>query len=663
MARKVDGSPRGSAAYHAAMLIKGCCPLDCQDSCAWVAQVDAGRVIRVDGAGDHPFTRGTLCAKVNDYQARTYAPDRLLYPLRRTGAKGSGAFERISWDVALDTIAARFSRIVQEDGPEALLPVHYLGSMGVLQRHALMRLFHVLGASRCHGSICGAAGNAVAAAGHPRGFDPEDIVHSRFVLVWGANLLTTSHHHFHFLKEAKRLHGARLVCIDPRRTMTARACDEHISIRPGTDHALAAAMAHVMLDEGLADLAFARQTAVDLDAFSDSIRPWTPGRAAETSGVPAARIVTLAREFAAARPATIRSGIAPQQTVGGETFVRGLSALAILGGHWQHPGGGLFIEAAPVLHERAAARPDLGPRARSLDLARLGEHLTSTSLTPPVKALIVWTMNPAVDQPNVGLVRAGLARSDLFTVVLEHFMTDTARYADLVLPSTTQLEHFDVQGAWGHHYISANNAAIPPVGEARSHSDIMRLLARRMGLDHPALQESDDEMAASTLPPGVSLGQLCQEGWHKAAPPAPAWGRLTLRLSGDESPSAAPGTDRLQLLAPKSMYFLNSSFGNMPRQRRSMKRPTLEMHHEDAARRGLVHDQEVLVRNAQGTLRAWLHVSDEIHPGVVALPGKWWATPHATSAVVNVLTPSAWSPGGQPAYNDTSVEVVSATAG
>jgi anaerobic selenocysteine-containing dehydrogenase len=646
-----------SASYQ----VKGCCPLDCQDTCSWVAHVVNGRVTRVEGARDHPFTRGALCAKVNDYQERTYAPDRILTPLRRTGPKGSGQFERISWDLALDTIAARFGEIIESDGPEALLPLNYLGSMGVLQRRALMRLFHVLGASRFHGSICGAAGNVLEAEGHPRGFDPEEIVDSRFILLWGANLLTTSHHHFHFIREARR-RGARVVCIDPRRTITAKACDEHVSIFPGSDCVLAAGLAHVLLKEDLADLEFARTVIADMDAFRAQVEPWTPERVGEVCGLAADTVRRLGREFGTARPATIRCGVAPQQTVHGETFVRSLSALAILGGHWRHRGGGLFTETTPVFDESGALRPDLiAGKPRSLDMARLGEHLTSDELVPPVKGLMVWTMNPAVDQPDVRLVREGLLQDDLFTVVLEHFMTDTARYADIVLPSTTQLEHFDVQGAWGHHYISVNNPAIEPLGESKPHSEVLRLLAARMGLTHPALFESDEEIAGACLPAGLSLDDLQSKGWYKSPRDRPDFDAMDWHLTvatGVPVPVTRPDADALQLLTPKSHYFMNSSFANMPRQRKAMQRPTLEMNTADARRRGLAEGQEVLVRNDRGALRVWLNLTDDIHPGVVALPGKWWSLPEVTGAVANELTPSAWSPGGQPAYNDTFVEVV-----
>jgi anaerobic selenocysteine-containing dehydrogenase len=639
----------------------GCCPLDCADTCSWVAHVEDGRVIRVVGAKDHPFTRGVLCAKVNDYQARTYAPDRLLHPLQRSGPKGGGQFERISWDEALDTIAARFTAIIESNGAEALMPLYYLGSMGAVQRQALRRLFHGLGASNLHGEVCGASMIALWAEGHPVGFDPEEMVDSRMILLWGINMLSTCHHHWQLVKEARRRHGARVVCIDPRRSRTAEQCDEHVAIRPGSDALLAAGMAQVMIAEGLADLDYARAAAADFDDYCAQVEPWTPERVAAACGIEAEIVVRLAREFAAARPAVIRSGVAPQQTVRGEAYVRGLSALAILGGHWRHPGGGLFVFDTPVFDDFAAARPDLTPgEPRSLDLSALGPVLTDESLAPPVKGLMVWCMNPAVIQVDAGRVRRGLARDDLFTVVLEHFMTDTARYADIVLPATTQLEHFDVQGAWGHHYISVNNPAIAPLGEAKSHGEVMRLLAPRLGLDDPAYGESDEAIAAAALPPGVALADLKLEGWRKVSPPRPdpAAGEAKLRFASDALEPVA--SDALRLLTPKSHYFLNSSFANMPRQRKAQGQPVLEMNPSDAAERGLVDGQHVVLRNGRGEVRAALAVTDAICAGAVALAGKWWSEPAETGAVVNLLSPSSWSPGGQPAYNDTFIEVEAA---
>ena len=643
--------------------VKGCCPLDCQDSCSWVATVEDGRVLQVKGARDHPFTRGVLCAKVNDYPARTYSPDRILYPLQRVGPKGSGNFERISWDQAIDTIAQRFADIIDNHGPEALLPINDWGSMGVVQWKALMRLFNALGASKFHGSLCGAAGNVVASEGHPRGFDPEDLIHSRLILLWGSNILSTSHHHWHFMQEARKAHGTRIVSIDPRRTRTAKASDEHIAIRPGTDAVLAAGIASVMLKEGLADLEFAEQATSDLEDYIDKVSKWSPRQVADVCGIDVDTVVSLAREFGRAKPATIRSGIGPQQSQHGEVFVRSISALAVLGGHWKLPGGGLFVEAYPEFYADQAARPDLTEgEPRSLDKARLGEILTDPTLTPPVKGLMMWGINPAVTQPNTKTVRAGLEREDLFTVVLEHFVTDTARYADIVLPSTTQLEHFDIQGSWGHHYISLNNPAISAEGESKSHGEVMRLLANQMGLSHPALQETDEQIAASALPSDVDLATLKANGWHKTTPPRPSLssGENKVRLSEGVPPltTATLNPDRLQLLTPKSHYFLNSSFANMPRQRKGQQRPTLDMNPVDAAARQVEDGQEIVVKNPQGELHAWLRITDEVRPGVAALPGKWWSVPLATGAVGNLLTPASWAPGGQPAFNETFVEVV-----
>ncbi len=638
----------------------GCCPLDCQDTCSWVAHVEDDSVTRVVGAKDHPITRGVLCAKVNDYQARTYAPDRLLYPLRRSGPKGSGEFERISWDEALDTIAERFKAIIASDGAEALMPLYYLGSMGVVQRQALQRLFNGLGGSSLHGEVCGAPMSALWEEGHPVGFDPEDMVDSRLILMWGVNMLSTCHHHWHFVKEARLRHGARVICIDPRRTRTAEQCDEHIAIRPGSDAVLAAGMANIMLAEGLADLYAARAAAADFDDYRAQVEPWTPERVAEVCGIKAETIVRLAREFAAAEPAVIRSGVGPQQTVRGEAYMRGLSALAILGGHWRHRGGGLFVFDTPDFDEFAAARADLTLREpRSLDLSALGPALTDENMAPPVKGLMVWCMNPAVIQVDAGRVRRGLARNDLFTVVLEHFMTDTARYGDIVLPSTTQLEHFDVVGAWGHHYISLNNPAIAPLGESKSHGEVMRLLAPRLGLNDPAFAESDEVIAAAALPAGVTLDDLKTEGWRKASPPRrdPMSGETKLTFaSGELEPMAS---NALRLLTPKSHFFLNSTFANMARQRKAEGHPALEMHPSDAAERSLVDGQPVVLRNERGEVPAALAVTDAIRSGAVSLCGKWWSEPAETGALANLLSPSTWSPGGQPAYNDTFVWVES----
>lgn len=646
--------------------VKGCCPLDCQDTCSWVAEVEDGRVMSVRGAKDHPFTRGVLCAKVNDYPARTYAPDRLLHPLRRVGPKGSGQFQRIGWDEAIDLIATRFSDIAATSGPEALLPHRYMGSMGVVQRRSLMRLFHALGASRPKGGICSVSAVAGAAEGLPLGFDPEDIADSRLILLWGINILTTCHHHWHFIQEARRRHGARVICLDPIRTRTARQCDEHIALRPGTDAVLAAGMAQVMLAEGLADLGYARGVCADLDTLVRDVAPWTPDRVAEVCGISSDTVVRLAREFAAAKPAVLRVGVGPQQTARGDEFVRALHALAVLGGHWRHRGGGVLSIARPVLNDAYTERTDLIPAdtsPRTLDMARLGETLTDPTLDPPIHGLMIWGTNPAVVQPDAGRVRRGLAREDLFTVVIEHFLTDTAHFADVVLPSTTQLEHVDLLGAWGHQYVSLNMPAIEPVGEAKSHGEIMRLLAARLGLDHPAMRESDEEIVASALPPEISLEALKETGWTKTAQPSPALEGTGLRLAprGGVQPPSVPKTDGiLQLLTPKAHFFLNSSFVNQLRQRRAEGRPMLDMSHADAAARGLQDGDAVELRNEQGSIQATLRIGDVVMAGVVSLAGRWWNVPEDQGPVANILGPSAWTPGGQPTFNDVFVEVIRA---
>lgn len=645
-----------------APVVRGCCPLDCQDTCAWTATVVDGRAVKVTGAKDHPLTRGTLCAKVKDYEARTYARDRLLTPQIRVGPKGSGEFRTATWDEAAQVIAHRWRETIATYGGEALLPVHYLGSMGVVQRRSLQRVMHALGASRQVGSICGAAGNVLEAEGHPRGFDPEEIPAARFVIVWGSNPLATCHHHWRLLTDARKS-GARIVVIDPRRTLSARAADEHIAVRPGTDWVLARGMANVMFGDHAVDADFANRIALDVDEYRDAVAHWTPAAVAAVTGVSAETVVRLAREFTAARPALIRGGVGGQQNAHGEVFVRSLSALAILGGHWRHPGGGLFIETNPVIDEAAAGRPDLQPRAtRGLDLARLGETLLDDSLEPPVKALVVWNTNPAIVQPDASTVRKGLARDDLFTVVVEHFMTDTVLYADVVLPSTTQLEHFDILGAWGHQWITVNEPAVEPVGDARSHGAIMRELARHLALDHDAFTQSDVEIAASALPKHIDLDDLRAAGWMKSSPPrfAPSPAGPTLHLCQEEPRrSGDQGDGVLQLLTPKAQHFMNSSFANMERQRTAMGRPTLDLHPDDASRLSIGDGCPVRISATSGeSVNAWAHVTDDIIPGVVALPGKWWVVGPGDGAATNSLTPAKWSPGGQPAYNDTYVTIV-----
>jgi len=641
------------------MQVKGCCSHDCPDSCAWIAQVENGRVTSVEGATDHPITRGILCAKVRDYEERLTAKDRLLYPLRRSGPKGSGQFRRISWDEALAEIADRFHAIVVEHGGAALLPYHYYGSMGTVQRLAPMRIFHALGSSVAQGGVCGVSGAALMDEGHPVGVDPEQGVGARLIIVWGQNTLSTGHHYWHFIDEARKK-GARVIGIDPRATRTMRRCDVHLAPRPGSDAILAAALGRHLLETRRADLDLAAMWVADLDAYRRAVTPWTFEAAASATGLSAKSIESFAEEFAKASPALIRAGVGLQQARNGDEVVRAISALAILGGHWRHPGGGLSIMTFPAYSPQAAERSDLRQNEpRVVHGAKLAQVLTDKTLSPAIKGLMVWSANPASTQLDTPLIRKGLLRDDLFTVVAEHFLTDTARFADIVLPATTQLEHVDVQLAWGHQYVMANNPAVAPLGEARSSGAIMRGLAGALGLNHPAFRESDEEIAASTMPAGWSFAELLAAGWRKAPVSRPSLKPRERKLSiapGDLTLAPLPA-DQLQLLSPKGHYFLNSNFANMPRQRQSERRPTLKMCARDATERNLVDGAPVTVKSNGRSLSLRLAVSPEVRSGYVALDGKWWND----EAGANELTASLWSPAGQPAYNEVYVTVEATT--
>lgn len=527
--------------------------------------------------------------------------------------------------------------------------------MGIVQRFAPYRLFHLLGASRQIGSVCSASAISLLSEGHPVGVDPEETPDAKLIILWGQNVLSTCHHQWHFIEEARKA-GAKLVAIDPCRTRTARQCDVHLAPLPGTDAVLAAAIGRHLLASGRVDLELAEMCVEDLDAYRAAVAPWDFEAAAHATGLSAKEIAQIAEDFVSASPVLIRAGVAPQQTQMGEAFVRGLSALAILGGHWRHKGGGLSILSFPELYDGRAGRPDLiKGKPRSLDMARLGETLEEAS--PPVMGLMIWSANPAVTQIDAPRVKRGLMREDLFTVVADHFLTDTALYADIVLPATTQLEHFDIQGAWGHHYVLANMPAISPQGEARSSGAIMRGLADKMGLDHPALKESDEEIAAAALPEGWLLEELKAAGWRKSPSPRPAIAPREKKLKLSDGPILAPERNgALQLLSPKSHYFLNSTFANMPRHQMSQGEPAIMVNANDAKNMGHDNDSTVRVVSDHGVLKLKLHVSDALRPSVALLEGKWWEFEKPTAAM-NLVTSSSWSSGGQPAYNDVFVTV------
>jgi len=466
----MTGKPLPQAA---SAIVRGACPHDCPDTCAMLVTVENGRAVRVAGDPDHPFTQGFLCAKVNRYVERTYHPDRLLHPMRRSGPKGSGRFVRIGWDEAIAEIGDRLGEIAQSaDGPEAILPYSYAGTMGLVQSSSLdRRFFHLLGASMLDRTICSMAGTVGMrmTLGANVGADAEGLPESDLVLLWGTNTLTSNPHLWPFVLEARK-RGARVIAIDPLRTRTAAQCDEWIAIRPGTDAALALGIMHVLFARGLEDRDYLARYTLGEDALRARAAEYTPERVGEITGIAPAKIVDLAERYGRARSAFIRVNYGLQRHGGGGMAVRTIACLPAITGHWQRVGGGVQLSTSAnfQFNKQALERPDLSPPVRTINMIRLGEALTTADAGvggPPVRALVVYNSNPAAVAPDRNEVLRGLAREDLFTVVLEHFQTDTADWADIVLPATTQLEHWDVHFAYGHHYVSLNQ---PSIGSSKS---------------------------------------------------------------------------------------------------------------------------------------------------------------------------------------------------
>src|SRR5215510_5993403 len=473
----------------AAKTVLAACPHDCPDTCSMIVTVDNDRVVEVRGNPDHPFTDGRLCVKVNHYEERVHHPDRVLHPLKRNGPKGSGTFARISWAEALDEIATRWKEIVQAHGATAILPYSYLGTEGILNGlNVGDAFFNKLGATISERTFCDSAActGYIMTVGPSPGTDPESFVHSRYIILWACNTISTNLHHWPFIAEAQK-RGAKVVVIDPLRTRTARQADWHIPIKPGTDGALAMAMINVITAENLIDRDYVERYTVGYDELVERAREFPPETVAAITGVPAGDIRQLAREYARTQPSVIRIGVAVERHSGGGQTVRALTCLPALVGAWRHVGGGILqlpLWAFPLKWD-VLSRPDLIRQGtRVVNQFQLGSALTGgLGLDPPVKALFVYNSNPVTQACDQGRTLAGLAREDLFTVVSEQFLTDTADYADIVLPATTQLEQFDLMFSWGHFYLSLNQPAIEPLGEAVPNTELFRRLSRRMGLD------------------------------------------------------------------------------------------------------------------------------------------------------------------------------------
>src|SRR3954452_8892840 len=515
----------GMSDRSAQRVIRGACPHDCPDTCAMLVTVDGhGRATAVAGDPGHPVTAGFLCGKVSNYLDRVYAEDRVLDPLVRVGPKGEARFRAVGWEQALDLVAERLRATIAAHGPETVLPYSYLGTMGFLQCDSMSaRVFNALGASDLVRTICADAGLAGVLVTHgvsPE-VDPERWPHARYVLCWGWNPMSTAPHLWRLILEARRA-GAKLVVVDPFRSRTARVADEHLRPLPGTDGALALGMMRAVVDAGLQDEEWCREHTTGYDELLARLEDYPVEHCASLSGVPAATIERVARDFATGQPSLVRLGVGAQRHRGAPIAYRTIACLPALVGAWRREGGGCsYIPTATAAAVSTAAlkRQDLRPHeARRINMSQLGDALSSRELHPPVRALVCWNSNPAQIAPDQTRVIEGLRREDLFTVVLEQFMTDTARHADVVLPATTQLEHLDLVASWGHQYVTWNEPAIAPVGEAKPNTEAFRLVAAALGLDDPCFRETDEELAAAILadsPGAVSLAELRSRGFVK----------------------------------------------------------------------------------------------------------------------------------------------------
>jgi molybdopterin guanine dinucleotide-containing S/N-oxide reductase-like protein len=710
-------------------VVHAACPHDCPDACGVLITVEDGQATKIQGDPEHPVTRGFLCAKVAKYLDRVYSPDRVLYPMKRIAAKGiaagaasagespapTQAWQRITWDEALDEIASRFRAIVAESGSEAILPYSYGGTLAALNGASMdRRFFGRLGASQLERSICSAAGEAglLSVVGAKLGTEPEQFVHSRYIIAWASNIHGNNVHLWPFIEEARRK-GAKLVVIDPYRTRTAACADWYLPINPGTDGALALAMMHVIIGEGLHDADYVAQYTLGFDELREKVKACTPESVAPWTGISAQDIRKLAREYATVRPSVIRLNYGVQRSEGGGMATRAIAMLPCIIGSWREVGGGLQMSTSGAfgLNKNALTRPDLKPEglqrpARSVNMVELGKAL-NTLEDPPVKALFVYSSNPAAVCPNHNEVIRGLKRPDLFTVVHEQFFTDTTDYADIVLPATTFFEHKDLQTAYGHYFLQVSDQAIEPLGECRSNVELFRALAARMGFDDPCFSESIDEMIdgaldsenpwlkgidrerlererqvrlnfsgqepvasdqAETTEPLLPFLPFANGGFRTASGKAELYSEAMKALGLDPVVQFIPPEESrhgkktafpLELLARKADNFLNSSFSNLPSVQAMEETNLLEIHSSDARARGIANGETVKVYNDRGEIILKARVDGAVQRGVVSAKLNW-AKLTPGSRNINVLTSEKLSDLGNSAtFYSVLVEVES----
>lgn len=697
-----DSAERPTAA--AARIVRGACPHDCPDTCAMLVTVRDGVAIKVVGDPDHAPTAGVLCTKVSRYVERTYHHDRLLHPLKRVGRKGEGRFARISWDEALDTIAAKLTAVAAVD-PERIAPYSYAGTMGLVHGESMaQRFFHKLGASRLHRSICAEAG-AVGYAytlGLRTGTDIERVQEAKLIVFWGANAIASSVHFWARAQQARRA-GARLIAIDPYRSLTAEKCDVHVAPLPGTDSALALGLMHVLVRDGLVDRDWVARHTIGYDALVDRVADYPPDRTASICGIEADVVEALAREYGAVAArgdgALIRVNYGVQRARGGGMAVRNIACLPALVGAFRHPAGGILLSTsgAGTVDRAALTRPDLlaGRDPRTINMTTIGDDLLRPDgpAWKRIDALVVYNSNPVAIAPDSRRVAAGFAREDLFTVVLEHFQTDTADYADVLLPATTQLEHFDVVKAYGHYDLMVNERSIDPLGEARPNARIFAALAKRMGFREPCFDDDDETIAAQAVGGTEALAAARERGWTRVDGIGPTVARHA--DGGFRTPSgkvefhsercARDGLDPLPayiapledptvrgdgalsrryplaMISPPARHFLNSTFVNVASLRSVEGEPSLDVHPADATSRGIVDGDRVRVFNDRGSMTLKARVTDRAREGVVVALSIWWKKLAADGRNANELTSQALTDmGAAPTFYDCLVEIARA---
>ncbi|MEH0827588.1 MULTISPECIES: molybdopterin-containing oxidoreductase family protein [unclassified Micromonospora] len=672
----------------------GACPLDCPDTCTWQLTVTDGRAVALRGDRDHPFTRGALCGKVNRYLDAVNGPDRLTHPLVRVGPKGVGpvSYRPASWDEALGRAAAGLRASIDGGGPQAILPYYFAGTMGLVQGWTMgPRLFAHLGASRLRTTICTAAARAALQSiyGGSVGFEPESIVEAKLIVLWGANLLSTNLHHWPFVQEAQR-RGAYVVTIDPLRTDTAARSDEHVAPLPGTDAALALGLMRHLRDHGGVDREWLDAHTRGWERLDTRLDEWPLERAAAECGLDVEVLRRLGDRIATTRPTAIRVGLGLQRHAGAGQAVRAIAAIPLLTGDFRYPGGGALVTTSGhhrIDPDRVARPADLPtPPARSVNMSRLAAALTGEA-DPPVTSLVVFDANPAATVPDQNRLREGLGRPDLFTVVLEQRWTDTCDWADVVLPATMQPEHLDLHTSYGHHYATLNLPASTPPGEALPNTEIFRRLAAALGLTHPRLRDTDEDLARQLLAgTGISFEELREQTYARAtgvdvgaAPYAKGGfptrdGRARLHdpqltgqgvdpLIGYTPPveAADPELARrfpLALISPAGRFLMNSTFASLPWHLDRTGPPRIHLHPDDAAARGLADGDAARVHNDRGSFLATVAVDEATRPGLAFTYKAYWARLSPGGSTVNAVTAVRDTDlGGGPTFHDTRVQV------